>query len=394
VSAHVSAKAISGERHLAARQAELFGRAEALAEHLARSPAVASVWLTGSVAKGHVDGASDLDLHVFTEGALEPNAAWRFAPGSAAENLHVFPAAKVREGAALLQHPPALAHWMASAGLADALTGARQLYIAAGAQPLASAIGTLVAARNRPDVQAELAGAFVDHGHRFLEQGRAAIAHDATLDAHQHLRTASQEVLVALLISRGWILRGSKKRLEIAQSYGVDVEATDTFDLFERINGLNGLTPSHAASICETRQNLRAVLALGLRDELAARGCEAEVVATRIAPYEAHNAGASNYYQPLLGAGIYRGPVNHIRAFSGFSRLPRLVMQTLGEASRYPITAWSKTDEGALKPARNLWFDISELRTLDTDVQYMADDLHDAADAVLRDLGLGLRGAT
>lgn len=373
---------VAGERHLFNRQTDLRSRAAEIAASLAEDPAIVGVWLTGSVAKGQVDGASDLDLHVFTQGAAASLAAWRFAPGSAAENLHVFPAASIRQGVALLDRPTELGRWMAGAGLADALSGAQQLYQSPQAGPLSSDIETLVAARGRPAVQVRVADAFVGQARRFLGQARGALEDGATPDAQQHLRTAGQELLVAHLIRRGWILRGSKKRPEIARAYGVDADAPEFFRLFESVTGLNGLTPSRAVQICESRQCLRAAVARSLRRRLAAQGLCESAVASRVAPYEAHITGAVDYYRPLLDNGIYCGPVNHIRSFGGVPKLPALIMQTLGKPCAYPITEWSMSTDETDAPDRSLWIEVSALSVGRSDVEEMLAELGRVAERI------------
>ena len=59
-------------------------------------------------------------------------------------------------------------------------------------------------------------------------------------------------------------------------------------------------------------------------------------------------------HRALLAAGIYRGPVNHIRSFSGFPRLPSLVMETLAKSWPHPIVGWSYAAGEALTRVREL----------------------------------------
>jgi hypothetical protein len=111
----------------------------------------------------------------------------------------------------------------------------------------------------------ELSHSFARECARLSSQVDKALQTDAVPDAHQILRRAAQELLVANLISRGWIIRGSKKRPEIAKAYNLHESAPDFMKLFLDINGLTNLTPDTAASLCAERHELRQSVAENLR---------------------------------------------------------------------------------------------------------------------------------
>lgn len=347
------------ENHLEDRQNRLRARAVELAQDLARDTTVQLVWLTGSVAKGNVDEASDLDLHVFATDPLRDRAAWRFLDRSAPENLHVFQSAVIDDGAARQSAPGALAEWMHRTGIADALTGASCLYEAQGAGSLKAALDHIVALRGTAAHQRALAIQFAEACRDLALKAQAAMADGATLDAHQTLRRASQELLVGHLIARGWVLRGSKKRPEIATAFGLDEEESGLMTLFYEVNGLSDLSPAAAAAICRERLEFRAVLSRVLRRAAYEPPTEAQL--RLIQDYEAHNAGAADYYAPLVRDGIYKGPVNHIRSFSGFGHLPALVLQFIGAATPHPVTAWSSWGADHAAAALAQWESVSAL---------------------------------
>jgi hypothetical protein len=354
-----------------------------LAQDLASDATVQLVWLTGSVAKGNVDEASDLDLHVFATGPLrERRAAWRFSDRSAPENLHVFRTEVIDEGAARQRSPAALAEWMHHTGIADALTGAKCLYEAHGAGSLKATLDRIITLRGTATHQRSLALRFAEVCRDLAQKADAAIANGAVLDAHQTLRRASQELLVGHLIARGWVLRGSKKRPEIAEAFGFNKEESALMSLFYEVNGLTGLSPAAAAAICRERLEFRAALSRALRRTADEPPTDAQLLI--IQDYEGHNAGAADYYAPLLRDGIYRGPVNHIRSFSGFSHLPALILKLIGVETPHPATVWSTWGADHASAVLAQWESVSALCQRAQVVSGFGQRLLAAADLSLR----------
>lgn len=350
----------AGETHSIDRQQMLRSRAEELAGELAARPEVQLVWLTGSVAKGLVDAASDVDLHVFSTAPLDLSP-WRFAEQSAPENIHQFPVEALRDGVAKLGDVQALGQWMAKSCLADALHGAVCLFRKPEARPLEDEVEALLDARRSDDVRLAVARTFAGYCADIASRARTALANDAPLDAHQTLRRASQELLLSHLIARGWIVRGSKKRPEIATAYGLDQSEPGFMALFEAVNGLGALTDDGAIEVCRQRHGYRDRFARYLRAIMVQDGDLAPAARAVVADYEEHNLGAENYYAPLLAAGIVKGPVNHIRSFSGFMNVPRTALAAAGRQSRFPATAWASTATPRDAEAVADWLRISDL---------------------------------
>jgi hypothetical protein len=192
-------------------------------------------------------------------------------------------------------------------------------------------------------------------------QARNALLQGAPLDAHQTLRRASQELLLSHLISRGWIVRGSKKRPEIATAYGLDQSEGEFMTLFNAVNGLHELTIDGAIEVCRQRQEYRASFADYLRAIVLRDGEFARAANAAVTDYEEHNLGAENYYAPLLAAGIVRGPVNHIRSFSGFMEVPRTALAAYGRQSAFPATDWTSSAMAHDAEAIAGWMRISDL---------------------------------
>jgi hypothetical protein len=353
--------AAAGETNLSDRQERLRQRAEQIARELAARPEVQLIWLTGSVAKGLVDAASDIDLHVFTAGNAQDFTPWRFAADSAPENIHQFPIEDLREGVAKIGEPVALGQWMAKTCLADALCGAVCLYRRPDATVTEDDVAALVAARQAAPYRREVARTFAKYCNGIAGKAAAALEARAPLDAHQKLRRASQELLLAYLISRGWIVRGSKKRPEIATAFGLDTSELKLMKLFYTINGLDGLALDGALKLCLQRQAYRARFAEYLRAIMVREGEFSVAAATAVADYEAHNLGGVNYYAPLLDAGMVMGPVNHIRSFSGFVNLPRTALMATGRQSPFPATAWTTAATARDAEVVDGWLHISDL---------------------------------
>lgn len=350
----------AGETHLVNRQQTLRSRAEQLAGELSKHPDVQLVWLTGSVAKGLVDAASDVDLHVFSTTPLDLSP-WRFAAQSAPENIHQFPLETLRDGISKLGDVQALGQWMAKSCLADALHGAVCLYRRPEARPIEDQVETLLTARRSDDIRLAVARTFAGYCADIADQARTALSSDAPLDAHQMLRRASQELLLSHLISRGWIVRGSKKRPEIANAYGLDQFEAEFMALFLVVNGLDALTNDGAIELCRQRQEYRASFAEYLRAIMVHEGEFVGSARAAVADYEEHNLGAENYYAPLLTAGMVKGPVNHIRSFSGFVNVPRAALAASGRRSNFPAAAWTSAATARDSDAVAGWLRISDL---------------------------------
>jgi hypothetical protein len=363
--------AAAGETHSTERQKLLRLRAEQIGAELSECPEVQLVWLTGSVAKGLVDASSDLDIHVFVSGPKLELSPWRFTLGSAPENIHQFDVETLREGLAARGNQDKLARWMATTCLADALHDASCLYCKPEARHLQAGVEELLTLRRQQPYRAAIAQTFARFSAEITSEAEEVLREGAALDAHQILRRATQELLLAHLISRDWILRGSKKRPEIAVTYGLGQSEPEFMRLFYAVNGLSALSHELACQLCEERHEFRKKFASHLRDLAGQGGGRSASAESVISDYERHNLDAENYYSSLLDAGLYCGPVNHIRAFSGFMKVPAIALNVVGRETRFPAAEWAGNPQRGSGDIIGSWLRISDLSPSPSSVSEM-----------------------
>lgn len=366
------------EVHNPTRQRVLVDRAMYEAERLATDDAVLAVWLTGSVARGPVDSGSDLDLHVVLDrGTRRVFPPWRFQDGGVVLNVHTVPIQVLERGLSARQKPAVLARWMYATALGDELQGARNLFCRSEHAWIVDASQGLAASRLSAPIVVRIAS--LHEGAARLGAVGAArdVASGLVREAHHSLRVAAQYALVGSLIRCGWTIRGSKKRPEIASAYSDETRVAKALVLLEGIVGLAGVTERAAQRLCEQRLSVRRLVVEELA-EVALDSTQRRPVLGRVRRelrfQERHNEGAIDYYRPLIDAGFLRGPVNHMRALSGFATLPARRAKYLCHVGRGVITSWLAERAGS-SDLRETWLAIAMLSASPREVSSWAADL-------------------
>ena len=329
-----------GEGHDACRQALLRAKASDTADNLARLPWIKGVLLGGSVARGPVGAASDIDLHLVVSGS--PKVAlpkWSFSVDGMIKNLHITDEAEFVRGWAVRESPADLAEWFYRTGLGEELQVSEVLYWSSTAVSQSRAT-QLLALRAADAIPIHLSRMHFDGAQRQVTHARKAIHDGAALDACQHLRYAVRGALNAVLVRRGWILRGSKKAIEIAEAFLPDAALEEVLGIAEVIVSLGNCTPTTSSEVCERRLSFRQ----RVQDELELLSeryaSDEQIVANLKAELRRrveHDAHAFDYYASLVLHGMLRGPVNHIRTMSGFPRVPETLLHCLGKQCEWPI---------------------------------------------------------
>lgn len=351
------------ETHDPRRQQTMLEKAEKTANTLRNQPGVLGVVLSGSAARGPVNKASDLDLHMIVSSDFSRILPeWTFHKDDTIENLHTIKESLLLSGWRVCNNVASLAAWFYETKLGDELHGFIPLWWHSATRWQRD-LSVLISHRQDQDVAQIVAQRYVAAAQAHIRQGRNACDGNASYDCHQHLRVAFQAALIAALVARGWITRGSKKRIEIAQAFLPDPLIESLLDAGFDVIGLNGMTSNQAGRVCKARLHYRTVLLSELhRLKLLYTDDKhtANKLAVIIDNQKAHNAMAYDYYSPLIGQNIILGPINHIRCLSGLPHIPQLLVSCLRGEQLWPIREFVQSDIIS-RTARDAWLEIMAL---------------------------------
>lgn len=376
----------SQEVHDPRRQQIMRERASEIAKDISKQTGVLGIMLTGSVARGPVTDSSDLDLHVIVSYKFTSSfPEWTFRGNkSIIENLHTVYETELLRGWHMRKESASLASWFRDTKLGDELYQFIPLWWDSTTQ-WREKLPILVANRQKPDIAEGVARCYAESARAYVSQAHNAFHQGAPLDAHHLLRLTFQLTLTAAMIQRGWIIHGSKKRIEIAHKFLPDAVIENLLTMGLDIIGLNGMTSNKAAMLCKARFQYRAILLNELR-ELKVRLTHDKSVVFRleqaIRDQETHEAMAYDYYSPLVAKNIILGPINHIRCFSGLMRVPQLFVSCLYDDKLWPIQEF-RNSEILGRTIRDKWLEIMAFSPSQQYVQ-MSSILSTAIDELLR----------
>lgn len=373
----------SQETHDPYRQRIMRERASEVAKDISKQVGVLGIMLTGSVARGPVTDSSDLDLHVIISNKFTGNfPEWTFRGNkSIIENLHIVYEAELLRGWHMCRESTSLASWFRDTKLGDELYQFIPLWWDSTIQ-WRERLPILVANRQRPDIVEGVARCYAGSARACVSQADSAFHQGASLDGHHQLRLAFQLTLTAAMIQRGWIIRGSKKRIEIACTFLPDAVIENLLTIGLDIIGLNGMTPNKAAMLCKERFQYRTILLNELRELKMRFAHDKHIVFSldqAIRDQEAHEAMAYDYYLPLVEKNIILGPINHIRCFSGLPRVPQLFISCLYDDKLWPIQKFR--DSKILgRAVRDKWLEIMAFSSTQQQYAQMSLTLNTAID--------------
>jgi len=355
----------SQEKHDPIRQQIMRDRAEETTQHFKKTKGILGVVLSGSTARGPVGASSDIDMHVIISDKFTGNLPeWTFHDDGMIENLHTVQENEILRGWNVRSQPNLLAKWFYETKLGDELNQFSPLWWVPTTQ-WQKKLQILVADRQNPDVAQEVTRYYLESARANVLQANKACLENAPLDGHQNLRSAFQVALVASLIQRGWTIRGSKKRIEIAQAFLPDPAIENLLAIGFELVGIKETTRSQTMKICESRLQFRVLLLNELR-ELKARYSSDEKISHKLEQaiqiQEAHEAMAYDYYSPMVDENIILGPINHIRCLSGLMRVPKLFVSCLEDEKPWPVQEFVKSDLFS-QNIRNAWLDIMMLES-------------------------------
>mgnify|MGYP001591761674 FL=1 len=353
------------ETHDPLRQQMMRDRASKTVQNIRDQEGILGMVLSGSTARGPVGQSSDLDLHVIVSDKFTGNLhEWTFHGDGIIENLHTVHEDELLRGWNVRNESDRLATWFYETKLGDELNQFIPLWWNPTTQWREKLL-ILVAYRQNPDVAQRVARCYTESARANMIQAHDACHEDAPLDGHHYLRLAFQATLIAALIQRGWTIRGSKKRIEIAQAFLPDPVIENLLTIGLDIVGLKNMTANQVTKLCELRLQYRTTLLRELR-KLEVRYAHDERIAHKLEQairlQEAHEAMAYDYYSPLVIENIIIGPVNHIRCISGLMRAPELFISCLHEEEPWPIKKFIKLDILS-RNIRDAWLEIMALES-------------------------------
>ena len=352
------------ETHDSKRQRSMRDRANQITKNLKGQKGILGVVLSGSAARGPVSASSDLDMHVIVSDEYSGDIpVWTFHNGGIIENLHTLHEDELLCGWNLLDKPDQLAEWFYETKLGDELYQSMPLWWDP-ATKWQERLATLVEARQKANISQRVARLYNDAVRASIALAQKACDEGAALDGHHQLRLAFQAALTAALVQRGWTIRGSKKRIEIAQAFLPDLTLEELLLNGLEVVGLKGLTSDQDTKICEARLKFRTTLLhelCALRVQFAHDKHVVQKLDQAIKFHEAHEAQAYDYYSPLIQRHILYGPVNHIRCLSGMMGVPHLLLSCLyTDKKAWPISEFIKSDDMS-HTIRAEWLKIMDL---------------------------------
>jgi hypothetical protein len=187
------------------------------------------------------------------------------------------------------------------------------------------------------------------------------------------------------MIKRGWVMRGSKKRIEIAMTFSPDTLVKPILSLAMEIVGLRSLTQLRASQISQTRHEFRNLIQGELTALKNRHGQSKEITHSLTKAAEEnqrHNSGAFDYYAPLIKEGIFLGPVNHIRALSGFSSVPRALLTCINKSFIWPVHDFLNSAEFSLS-IRDGWLEIAGITEGDYQIKVWIAELRNMISVLL-----------
>ncbi len=354
-----------GEFHQPLRQAALKARAIEIANDISKQPGIIAVLLSGSVARGPVGPSSDLDLHVIVSDSFSNELpVWRFGADGTIENLHKVSESQLSHGWSYINQTTDLSFWFYQTRLGDELNGYEPLFWDYSSD-WKDRLPQLLAYRAYSDVISHLVRFHANDAWRILLRANKALEDNAIMDSHQGLRGAVQAAFVSALIRRGWIIRGSKKRIEISKSFIPDPFIEPILEIALDAVGLRTLSKERTNEICKARLGYRKTVQdelVSLKELYAQHSDISQRLILVIREEEQHNAHAFDYYLALIQQGFFLGPINHIRSLSGFSRVPSLFLSCLGVEFKWPIREFLSFSELS-EFLRFEWLRIADLTT-------------------------------
>lgn len=336
----------SQEVHDLHRQQIMQERAGKTAHNLRKQTGVIGVVLSGSVARGPVSESSDLDLHVIVSRQFTGSLSeWTFYKEGTIENLHTVHEDELLRGWHARSNSTSLAAWFYETKLGDELDRFLPLWWDSSTH-WQKRLSALVTLRKNPDVVQVIARHYMESARAHIRQARDACEENAPYDSHQHLRLAFQAALTAAMICRGWVIRGSKKRIEIAQAFLPDPLIEPLLVAGVNVVGLKGMTQNQAVRLCKSRLHYRTILLSELH-RLMTQYAGDEHIATKlevaIKHQAQHNTMAYDYYSSLVAHKMILGAVNHIRCLSGLVKVPQILVSCLYGDRPWPIREFVKS---------------------------------------------------
>ncbi|MBK8467580.1 MAG: nucleotidyltransferase domain-containing protein [Chloracidobacterium sp.] len=378
-----------GEVNDLSRQDELKTKAREIAAEISKLNGVIGILLSGSVARGPVGPSSDIDLHVvISDSFADDISEWSFRTDGSIENTHIIPESQLRKGWSLVNQDSDLGFWFYETKLGDELNGYDPLFWDSSSI-WRERLPLLLSYRSHPNIVKPLIQFYIAHSSQLLLRAQSALNDNAIMDAQQELRWAVQPTIIAALIQRGWIIRGSKKRIEIAKSFFPDSVIKGIVNVATDIIGLDSMTKEKAGKFCVARLAYRDLISLELNSllsNLPRNKNNSERMSHAIKIHEQYNSRAFDYYQGLIQGDFVLGPINHIRTLSSFSRVPASFISFVFDEAKWPIDAFLSSSEFS-NAIKHDWLQIAELTATKVECYNWIEKLFSILNNLSNDLG-------
>ncbi len=352
------------ETHDQSRQQIMKDRAIRTANILKKQAGIVGILLSGSVVRGPVSESSDLDLHVIVSNKFSGVLPeWTFHKEGIIENLHTIREDELFNGWCVRKNENLLAFWFYRTKFGDQLNCFVPLWWSSNTK-WQERLLVLLAFRQNLNIEKKIAQYYIKSARLSLDQAQKACISGAYYDSHHNLRMAFQSTLTAAMINRNWIIRGSKKRIEIAQAFLPDSKIKFLLDAGLDIIDLKNITFNQAKNLCKKRLRYRRTFIdelYRLKEQHKSNETVNNKLKLVIKNQEKHDSMAYDYYESLLANNIIFGPINHIRCFSGLSQIPQTIISCFyHKNSRWPMNKFINSSLFS-KSVRNDWLEIMSL---------------------------------
>ncbi len=346
------------ELHDESRQVELRQLAHKLAPELTAKFRPLAIYLLGSAARGPCGPGSDLDLLIITDSAgMAVEQKWYYHTSGNPVDIRLVQTSRLVK--ASTSNIEKFANFCLQTLLPDYLHGAICLATDGSARSHAIAekvIPTVIERRFGRECTERFVRLLRCDGVSAIVRATQVLETGYPSDAHAQLLIASKSLLESLIVGTGRHIRGAKKRPELLRNI-LPPTQYEWLIWNADIIGISHLRAADGAKIADCRRALR-VIAVSALESLTNQYPDGRFSKLLVDARE-HAGAVTEYYEPLLAAGFWRGVVNHIRVHSGVPSMPNQWCRALGY-SEFPISTFRSVTAFPVE-LRDLWWSVSGL---------------------------------
>lgn len=326
--------------------------AASAANKIVASSVSASVLLLGSAARGLARPGSDVDLLVLSEDSTVAGQTWHFTRGTPVDVRNV-PVSRIFDLCSMSRE--SFAEAVDSDPLPDYLSGAKPLTHIP--ETLAIALAEIQDRRFERETVALIVIRLLIRTESLFVEALEAARQFALADCQTRINAGAQALLLATLVSEGWVIQGAKRRPEVAVKYSRQSPSVwAACSLLTEAVGIDGITLKSAAHYVALRTKLRTEH-LRCLEELNAGAATIEVASR-------HATGATDYYSAAIASGFIKGCINHMRSLSGIPLMPMVYGKVLNLDPDLGVKAFLDCSDIS-KSVKNIWLEIIDPHAID-----------------------------